>query len=63
MVAVWRTVCVRLCLSGEDPCDLMHNVPDKCKNRPELQRPKPGDCERWILALFQKTRNVKVIHP
>merc|ERR1740128_1001448 len=28
---------------GEDPCDLKHNVPDKCKNRPGLQRPKPGD--------------------
>ncbi|XP_023320463.1 protein obstructor-E [Eurytemora carolleeae] len=28
---------------GEDPCDLKHNTPDKCKTRPELQRPKPGD--------------------
>merc|ERR1740128_392323 len=28
---------------GEDPCDLKHNLPDKCKNRPGLQRPKPGD--------------------
>ncbi len=27
---------------GEDPCDLKHNVPDKCKNRPGQQRPKPG---------------------
>merc|ERR1711892_300800 len=28
---------------GEDPCDLKHNVPDKCEGRPKLQRPKPGD--------------------
>ena len=43
----WRTyVKFYICL-GEDPCDLTHNVPDKCKNRPEQQRPKPGElCER-----------------
>eukprot|EP00091_Calanus_sinicus_P012124 TRINITY_DN2753_c0_g1_i4.p1 TRINITY_DN2753_c0_g1~~TRINITY_DN2753_c0_g1_i4.p1 ORF type:complete len:211 (-),score=35.36 TRINITY_DN2753_c0_g1_i4:58-690(-) len=28
---------------GEDPCDQKANVPDKCKGRPKLQRPKPGD--------------------
>jgi len=28
---------------GEDPCDLKHNVPDKCEGRSELQRAKPGD--------------------
>ena len=28
---------------GEDPCDLKANVPDKCKSRPNLQRPKPGE--------------------
>jgi len=28
---------------GEDPCDLIANVPDKCKGREGLQRPKPGD--------------------
>ena len=27
---------------GEDPCDMIHNVPEKCKKRPKLQRPKPG---------------------
>ena len=27
---------------GEDPCDLKHNVPDKCEGRSELQHPKPG---------------------
>ena len=31
---------------GEDPCDLRHNVPDKCAGREELQRPKPGGF--WI---------------
>ena len=29
--------------AGEDPCDLKHNVPDKCKGRQNLQRPKPGE--------------------
>jgi len=29
--------------AGEDPCDLRHNVPDKCKGRDQLQRAKPGD--------------------
>ena len=28
---------------GEDPCDLKANVPDKCKSRPNQQRPKPGE--------------------
>ena len=27
---------------GEDPCDHIHSVPDKCKRRPKLQRAKPG---------------------
>ena len=27
---------------GEDPCDSIHGVPDKCEGRPERQRPKPG---------------------
>ena len=27
---------------GEDPCDSVHSVPDKCKGREERQRPKPG---------------------
>ena len=27
---------------GEDPCDHVHSVPDKCKRRPKLQRAKPG---------------------
>jgi len=29
--------------NGEDPCDLRHNVPDKCEGRDQLQRAKPGD--------------------
>ena len=29
--------------AGEDPCDLKHNVPDKCQGRQNLQRPKPGE--------------------
>ena len=28
---------------GEDPCDHVHAVPDKCKKRPKLQRAKPGE--------------------
>merc|ERR1719402_369242 len=28
---------------GEDPCDMIHNVPDKCQKRKKLQHPKPGD--------------------
>ena len=28
---------------GEDPCDHVHSVPDKCKSRPKLQRAKPGE--------------------
>ena len=27
---------------GEDPCDMIHNVPDKCKRRPNFQPAKPG---------------------
>ena len=27
----------------EDPCDHIHNVKDRCKPRPKLQTPKPGD--------------------
>ena len=27
----------------EDPCDHIHNVKDRCKSRPKLQIPKPGD--------------------
>lgn len=27
----------------EDPCDHLHNVKDRCKRRPKLQIPKPGD--------------------
>jgi len=29
--------------NGEEPCDLKHNVPDKCEGRPKMQRAKPGD--------------------
>merc|ERR1712242_693342 len=29
--------------NGEDPCDMYHNVPDKCKKRKKLQRAKQGD--------------------
>merc|ERR1712106_84144 len=29
--------------AGEEPCDLKHNVPDKCKGREKMQRAKPGD--------------------
>ena len=32
---------------GEDPCDLRHNVPDKCEGREDLQRPKPGGFDRF----------------
>ena len=28
---------------GEDPCDHIHAVPDRCKKRPKLQKAKPGD--------------------
>jgi len=28
---------------GEDPCDNIHGVPDKCEGREERQRAKPGD--------------------
>jgi hypothetical protein len=27
----------------EDPCDHIHNIKDKCKTRPKLQKPQPGD--------------------
>ena len=27
---------------GEEPCDMVHNVPDRCKERSKLQKPKPG---------------------
>ena len=27
---------------GEDPCDHIHAVPDRCKKRPKLQKAKPG---------------------
>ena len=28
---------------AEDPCNHIHNTKDKCKTRPNLQRPQPGD--------------------
>ena len=27
---------------GEDKCDMIHNIPDKCEGRPGRQRAKPG---------------------
>jgi hypothetical protein len=27
----------------EDPCDHIHNIKGKCKSRPKLQKPQPGD--------------------
>jgi len=27
----------------EDPCDHIHNIKDRCRMRPRLQRPQPGD--------------------
>ena len=43
----------RLCADGHgfdpdrvdesDPCNQIHNIKGKCKERPDLQRPKPGD--------------------
>ena len=28
---------------GEDPCDNIHGVPDRCEGREERQRAKPGE--------------------
>ena len=27
---------------GEDPCDTIHGVPDRCRGREDMQKPKPG---------------------
>ena len=31
---------------GEDPCDHIHAVPDRCKKRPKLQKAKPGKTDQ-----------------
>ena len=33
---------------GEDPCDMIHNVPDRCETRSNLQRPEPGEPQPLI---------------
>ena len=34
---------------GEDPCDNIHSVPDRCEGRPDRQRPKPGKKQHFLV--------------
>ena len=45
---------------GEDPCDLRHNVPDKCQGREELQRPKPGGQQSGVDRFYPRSLNARI---